>query len=542
MISFDKPEFLFALFAVIPSVSYTVFYIKRITRSLGVLYGDDLLSLKKYASLKKALYGRTLCFVLAWTALIFALSNPSWGTSSVPVQKTGTAVSFVFDISHSMNAEDAFPKSTMTRLSASSQYAAILVNRMHSDPQERPAVSMVIAKGEGVLALPFSEDYYSASSFLSSLSSSLMTAPGSNIGGGLRCAVRSFPANHARYSTVLIFTDGDETVSSLEEAADEALKYGINIVLIGFGSVEGSQVVTGDGETYVKTMLQEDTLKSIVKRLKIKYPLHTNAIHYINASDSGSASKIMSIINPFSLQSEKKAVINYEVQPIRRHSLFLLLSLAFFTAGILLSESHAGIKKVFSIFLIIPLFFSCSVSFNDGAELLQGSIYWHQGRYQNATVSFLQVIESAVSEKNEQLLFYGVYNLAATYMKQNEQDSALQKLAIIDEQAPVHLLFASYYNSGVIEYEKKNYKKAAEYFKNALKLQNENIDAKINLELSLLHIESEQKTSSMTISPLSESKGSNSAQDAIFSIIRENEQNRWKNQQMENSSEGGLDH
>lgn len=541
MISFGKPEFLFALLAVIPSVSYTVFYIKRITRSLGVLYGDDLLSLKKYASLKKALYGRTFCFVLAWSALIVALSGPSWGTSSVPVQKTGTAVSLVFDISHSMNAEDAFPKSTMTRLSASSQYASMLLNRMHSDPQ-RPAVSMIIAKGEGILALPFSEDFYSASSFLSSLSSSLMTAPGSNIGAGLRCAVRSFPANHARYSTVLIFTDGDETVSSLEDAADEALKYGINVVIIGFGSIEGAQVLTGDGETYIKTMLQEDTLKSMVKRLKIKYPLHTNAIHYINASNSGSASKIMSIINPFSLEAEKKAVINYEVQPIRRHSLFLLLSLVFFIAGILFSESHGGVRKILSVLILFPMLVSCSVSFNDGAELLQGSIYWHQGRYQNATVSFLQVIDSAVSRQNEQLLYYGVYNLAATYMKQNEQDSALQKMAIIDEKAPPHVLFASYYNSGVIEYEKKNYEKASGFFKKALRIQSENIDAKVNLELSLLHIESEQKTSAMIISSLSESKGVNSAQDTIFSIIRENEQNRWKNQQMENRSEGGLDH
>lgn len=542
MISFAKPEFLFALFAVIPAVSYTVFYIRKITRSLGVLYGDDSSSQKKYHSLKRALNRRTLCFVFAWTCLILALSGPSWGTSSVPVQKTGTAVSFVFDISNSMNASDAIPGSNITRLSAASQYASSLIGRMYSGPHNRPAVSMIIAKGEGVVALPFSEDFYSASSFLNSLSSLLMTAPGSNIAGGLRCAIRAFPANHARYSTILLFTDGDETISSLEEAADEALKYGINVVIIGFGSLEGAQVLTGDGETFIKTILQDEKLKTSVKKLKAKYPLHTNAIHYMKASDNGSASKILSIIDPFTSQAEGKTIINYEVQPIRRHPLFLILSLLFFTAGILFSEFHGGVKKILALMLVVPFFFSCSASFKDGAELLQGSIYWHQGRYQNATVSFLQVIDSAIAEQNEQLLYYGVYNIAATYMKQNEEGSALQKLAIIGDSAPPHLLFSAYYNSGVIEYEKENYTAAAEYFKKALAIQSDNIDAKINLELSLTRIKSEKKTSSMTTSPANESKTHNSAQDAIFSVIRENEQNRWKNQQMDQPSDGGLDH
>lgn len=542
MISCTHPKTLFLLLLIIPSVSYTLFFVRKITRSLGVLYGEDTSSLRKYITLKRSLYARTLCFVFSWTCLVFALSGPVWGTSSVPVQKTGTAVSFVFDISYSMTAQDAFPQSTMTRLSASSQFASLLLNRFYTDSQTRPAVSIIIAKGDGVLALPFSEDFYSASSYFSSLSPSLMTSPGSNLGGGVRCAIRSFPSNHARYSSILLFTDGDETKSSLEEAADEALKYGINVIIIGFGSVQGSHVLTGDGESYIETKLQDDKISAMITRLRSKYPLHTNAVHYVRASEPGAASKILSIVKPSAGNENQQYLISYEVQPIKRHPLFLVLSLLFFVSGILFSDFHYGMKKIAAGIIIVPLFFSCSVSFKDGAELLQGSFYWHQGRYQNATASFLHIIEKAREENNEDLLQYGYYNLAVTYMKQQEYGSALQKLMLLQDKAPPHVLFSSYYNSGIIEYEKENFKAASLYFKEALRIQPESIDAKINLELSNMHVEAEQRASSMTISPLSESKRSSGIQDTIFSIIRENEQNRWRNQQMNNTSEGGLDH
>ncbi len=542
MISFENPKALFALLALIPSVSYSLFYISKITRSLGVLYGDDSGSSKKYTSLKRALYLRTVCFSLSWISLTAALSGPSWLTSSVPVQKTGTAVSFVFDISYSMNALDAVPEGSISRLSASSQYASILLNRLYENSRMHPAVSIVLSKGEGLLALPFSEDYYSAVSFFSSLSPSLMTAPGSNLGSGIRCAMRSFPSNHARYSTILLFTDGDETDSNLQEAAGEALRYGINVVIIGFGSTQPSQVLTGDGKNFVETKLQEEKIHEMIRVLRTKYPIHTNTIQYISSTESGSASKIAAIISGSGSQSAEGELISYEIKPIRRHTFFLMLSLVFFASGIVISELRSKKLTIISILCAVPFFMSCSASFKDGAELLQGSFYWHQEKYQNAIVSFLQVIESAGKTDNRLMKEYGMYNLAVTYMKQNENESALTKLTSISADAPPYILFASFYNCGIIEYEHKNFPQAAFYFKEALKIQPSDLDAKINLELSLLNAESQDEIPSGSVSPFSEKKDDTAVKDAVFSIIRESEQNRWRNQQVENTSEGGLDY
>jgi len=75
-----------------------------------------------------------------------------------------------------------------------------------------------------------------------------------------------------------------------------------------------------------------------------------------------------------------------------------------------------------------------------------------------------------------------------------------------------------------------------------LKIQPSDLDAKINLELSLLNAESQDEIPSGSVSPFSENKDDTAVKDAVFSIIRESEQNRWRNQQVENTSEGGLDY
>ena len=83
--------------------------------------------------------------------IILAYSKISWGSYLVPVQKSATSVSFVFDISNSMLAKDGY--NGTTRLESSAVYAKKLLEKM-----ENNSVSVVIAKGDGVVAIPITED------------------------------------------------------------------------------------------------------------------------------------------------------------------------------------------------------------------------------------------------------------------------------------------------------------------------------------------------------------------------------------------------
>ena len=83
--------------------------------------------------------------------IICALAGISWGANLIPVQKNGKAVSMVFDISYSMEAQDA-PES-MTRLEAAANYAKEILKKI---PDVR--VSVVLSKGKGTIAIPLTED------------------------------------------------------------------------------------------------------------------------------------------------------------------------------------------------------------------------------------------------------------------------------------------------------------------------------------------------------------------------------------------------
>ena len=124
--------------------------------------------------------------------LVCSYAGFYWGTNLVPVQKTGTSVSFVFDISNSMLAEDG--PNGMSRLKAAGVFAEKLLDKMEEENSSTP-VSVVLAKGDGVTAIPLTEDYALIESLLDVLSPNLMTAPGTSLSKGILAAKNSFPSN-----------------------------------------------------------------------------------------------------------------------------------------------------------------------------------------------------------------------------------------------------------------------------------------------------------------------------------------------------------
>jgi tetratricopeptide (TPR) repeat protein len=173
---------------------------------------------------------------------------------------------------------------------------------------------------------------------------------------------------------------------------------------------------------------------------------------------------------------------------------------------------------------------------------LYSTLKWYQKDYQDSTVGFLKVIEDAENNQNQEVLQYGLFGLASSYIMQDEETSALEKLEQIDLDAPDPIRFATYYNIGIIAHKHGEYEKATEAFKQALLIDNTNIDAKINLELSLMENTSHSKAGSQELKPVSESDYQSSIEDTLFSVIRESEQNRWKNTQTQNQQSDILDY
>ena len=551
MIHFERAALLLLILLLIPSLSIFMFSVKRLFQNLDFIDSKVFDNRKR---LKMKLFIRSLCFSLAWICFVIALSGPSWGTKSFPVQKAGLAMSFVFDISHSMEAEDAmlFPTSTKTqsRLFHAKDWATSFLRQIQRE-NKNPNISLVITKGESFVSLPFSQDYSAFYSYVSLLNPYLMTAAGSHLGSGIRAATASFPSNHARFSSIILLTDGDDTKADLEASISEALSYGINVIIVGFGSIEGVKVRSGGTEDSlftgqeVHTSLKEENIKEIVTRLKAKYPLHSNSVQYFSARDTSSLQNALKIANP-KPSSNEKMLTSYTIKPIKRHLECIFLSLIFFAIGLLLSQWNfqKQVKRLsFLCLLLSPFFYtSCNFPIKDASLLLEGAFYANQNAYDKATFVFIKALEKAEQKDNELLKQYALYNLSHAYMKQNENESAKIRLSQIGLNAPNQLLFARFYNQGLIAYEQGDFIEAFSCFQKALLIEPENRDAKINLELSLRQKTTAKPLGESQISEFSESTEPSDAHNSVFTLIRESEENRWKNNIISNGEEDVLDY
>ncbi|MCQ2241894.1 VWA domain-containing protein [Treponema sp.] len=466
---------------------------------------------------------RTIFRALSASMVILAGAGISWGTDTIPVQKNGKAVSFVFDISYSMEAHDA--PGGISRLSAASIYAKGLLEHFGGTK-----VSVVLAKGDGTVAVPLTDDYNCVETLMDNLSPKLMTAEGTSLGKGIKAAVSSFPEQSSEASYILLFTDCEETDNTLQSSLAESARFGIPVIVVGFGSERESEVLTGDGQTKVKTALRTSEIERIIKSIKNAGSI--SSCEYIDASEMGSATKILKII---SAGSNGNAV-SYEIQRKERHKMFIILAIVFFLASILLGELDVtgGRNRLLSgaaMTACIFFFTGCTPKFDDGVKILQGKLDWGKGNYQNATASFLQAASNAKLRGDDFVYQYSVYGIGSTYLMQGENDAALAKFNLVFEDAPDQIKFAILYNSGIIAHRSGDYETAANFFRQSLFIDGTSTDAKINLELSLREESSHSNESAREIVPVSENNEDQTLENALYSIIKEGEQQQWKSQQ-----------
>lgn len=538
---FERPQMLLLLLTVFIPLLYIFPKIKKINSSPYFLYKNKNITQKYIKKIQTSLFIRSFFFLLSWICLIIAFAGPYWGSKVVPVQKSGCAVSFVFDISWSMTAQDVLQDDStyITRLDASKNYAKSLLLPNKND--DMVSVSVVLAKGDGYVAVPLTEDHEAVFSVINALSPNLMTSKGSNIGSGIETAISTFPATQARQGTIVVFTDGEETIQSLEKSLENAINHGIGVYIVGLGNPEGTKLQLGENK--IITYHKKDALQDLVDKFRKKTSLFNIPLFYSEYSQDNQ--DLLKILYPKDFNLNETFQNGYEIKNVARHNLFILLSLILFVLGMFVSYKKIKLAKIVSIsglFLIISLFSSCSQNIKDTFNLLQGNLFWHQKKYQYAEMKFLQTLNSSEQTDNFEIQQYAIYALGSSYVMQNEEVSAFNRLESIAPDAPEEIRFASAYNIGVLSYSLGNYEKAINSFKTALMINPQSVEAKINLELSLRQGLKTVQSGNSETKTASEIKENSVLKEAVFSIIRENEQKQWKNQEKQEEIQSPTDY
>lgn len=545
--SCQRPYALYGLALLVPALIISILQFKKAYKNLKFFTVKDKSSIPARRTKNFALmFGvRTFCISVAWAMLVLAFAGFSWGTYLAPVQTSGTAVSLVFDISYSMNADDA--SSGLSRLEASKKYAKMLLSHI---PETQ--ISVVLAKGDGVTVLPLTDDRAAVESLIDSLSSNFMSSVGTSLGKGIKSAQKSFPSNFSFKNSIWVFTDGEETDSLLESSLISCVNQGISVSLIGFGTERETKVLAGDGKTYVLTALRSDKMKAAcVAAMKKNSASKVSdvQISYIDATEPGSALTLLDGIKNNSISDSGENGVTYEIKPVQRYSLFLGLGILFSVLSYVITElDPEGIaekfKKTAALIVFCMLFVSCKGenAVFGAKNILEGSWFWYQKKYNDSVAKYLQTVFDAQNDGNPLLEQYAVYDLATTYLVQNENDVALERYRQLENVEDKNIRYAVFYNCGIIANHKGNYEEAAKCFRNALKIDGTKIDAKINLEISLMNAEKEIKSKQNVQNQVSESKSSSTMEESIFARIREYDEKQWKNSEKSENSNSSQDY
>ncbi|MCM1321780.1 MAG: VWA domain-containing protein [Bacteroides sp.] len=556
-IYFSRPYALFALLLLAIALLYRCAGFRRLKALPFMASADDDCGTAFFIFRLRRFIGM-LCTASAWICLVFAWSGPEWGMFSVPVRTSGGAISFVFDVSYSMTAQDMPGSPPKTRLDAAALCAENILEKIGDCP-----VSVVLAKGSGVIAVPMTEDKNAVLSLMRNLSPAMMSSVGSDIGSGVAAAIRSFPSQTAKKASIIVFTDGEETAGSLEKAIEEAVRCGISVIIAETGTEAGAAAAAGGGETEVHTSLQKNKLHRIAEKYaaaekKAKFPIAENERVPVLCIDAAVPSACAEIAEKIPLHTDACTV--FEIRRKPRARLFAALALIFFAAGILCrefrlpridgdepdsAEKHdagadraAGNKKhpfspLMCVFLALfsgMFFVSCTETVKQTVSVLEGTIRWRKQEYQNASAVFLRVLNNCAEEDpSNPAAGYALLGLASCYIMQGEYDAAIARLSQIPQDSPQSVLAAAAYNGGVARYMSGKYQAAADLFKQSLKHDSQNLQAKINLELSLKQIANASKNGMQNLVSVPEQENARMLEQPLFSVIKEEEQNRWKN-------------
>jgi Ca-activated chloride channel family protein len=315
---FDNPRLLFALFIVIPAFGLACFHYYRRRSLLGLLS----VPAEGIGEIRRRFIFSVLFFVLFLCLMITALAGPRWGTRVVPEMRRGVDVVLALDLSRSMDVED-LPPSLVDGpggLSRMRRGAAVARELVSASPGIRFGVA--IGKGNGILAVPLTDDTEAVINFLNALSGSAVTGRGTNLEKLLDAACSAFQNTMPTRREILLFSDGEPLSGSLSAALDRAKSADIRVIALGLGSEAGAPVplggdfLQGEAGAPVLSSLRSGALRSAAER--------TGGLYVDgNRGDAGTI-----LINHLASLGAAEAARGFRREPRPRWHLFVIAGLA----------------------------------------------------------------------------------------------------------------------------------------------------------------------------------------------------------------------
>ena len=483
MFNFQHIEYLWALTA-IPLMVGMYFFVINSKKNTIKKIGDPALvnQLIKDYSPKKFFLKFTL-ILIAFTVGVIALANPRKPQGTTMVNRSGIDVMIALDVSKSMLANDIQP----SRLERAKQLISKLIDKLPND-----RIGIVVFAGRAYLQMPLTTDHSAAKMYLSSATTDVVPTQGTVIGDALKMCFAAFNAQEKKYKAVVLLSDGEDHDEAALKVAKELTDEGVMINTIGIGSPQGSTIidpVTNETKkdaagNAVITKLNEEELKSIAAKGNGLYQLFSNTDEVVD--------NIKTQLQSIGQRSiSENSLINYKNYfPWFLVTMLILLLIEFFMSEIKTVSKIAKKAVINRPALLLFLFFFPMVTFaqNTNTLIKNGNDAYNKKEYDAAVENYKKVAEN--EPDNEKAL----YNLGNALYKKGTADEALPFYdAAIKSSKLITAKEEAWYNKGVVYQNTKKLPESINAYKNALRLNPKDEDARFNLQKALVQQQQQQQ-------------------------------------------------
>ena len=470
---------LLTLFLLIPLMG--LFYwlaLRKKKRSVQKIGDPELVAQLLAGYNPRSYFRKFLMVTIGMCLLILALANLRIPTGSEKISRNGIDVMIAMDVSKSMLAEDVQPN----RLDRIKQLLNRLIDRLGNN-----RIGIVIFAGKAYLQMPLTGDLAAAKMYLSSATTQSVPTQGTVIGDALKMCFASFNPKEKKYKTVILISDGEDHDEQAVEIARQMAAEGVVINTIGIGSVGGAPIrdaATGQMKTdadgnMVVSRLNEGALQAIAKSGNGSYQLFRNTEETVSMLARQLASMDQRAVTEDSL-------VNYR----SLSQIFLALALAFLILEMFISEMKSKKSTMVKIAAAALFIFAGHAARAQGDKTIikEGNDAYKQGNFAGATSSYAKVVQKNPANATAQ------FNLGNALYKSEKTEEAVAAYnrSLGQLTKPVEKSNA-FYNKGVVLQNNKKLPECIIAYKEALKLDPDNEDARQNLQKALKQQKEEEK-------------------------------------------------
>ena len=168
---------------------------------------------------------------------------------------------------------------------------------------------------------------------------------------------------------------------------------------------------------------------------------------------------------------------------------------------------------------------------------IQGKLFIMEGNFFNSRGMYTEAIGSYLkAQEYPEARSYAELGLGAVYFSLDEGSVALERFAAAALKAAPkarypELMYRIHYNTGVVRFKEGDYAEASRAFRSALEADGSRIEAKRNLELSLLSLAQKKNTPAVSREAALAGDEARDQNAPLFEYLRQKEQNQWKSRE-----------